>query len=55
MQSLGPLSFTVMQHFIRSVFSQVLQGKSIKHQKIPACHIKFTTHWNSMPYPLNKC
>lgn len=52
---MGLSALQLMQHFIRSVFSQVLQGKPTKHQKIPACHIKFTTHQNSLPYSPNMC
>lgn len=42
-----------MQHSLDHFFPQVLQGKPIKHQKTPACHVKFTTYWNSAPYSSN--
>lgn len=43
------------QHSLDHFFPQVLQGKPIKHQKTPACHVKFTTYWNSVPYSSNTC
>lgn len=44
-----------MQHSLDHFFPKVLQGKPIKHQKTPACHVKFTTYWNSVPYSSNTC
>lgn len=44
-----------MQHSLDLFFPQVLQGKPIKHQKTPACHVKFTTYWNSVPYSSDTC
>lgn len=43
------------QHSLDHFFPQVLQGKPIKHQKTPACHVKFTTYWNSVPYSSHTC
>lgn len=43
------------QHSLDHFFPRVLQGKPIKHQKTSACHVKFTTYWNSVPYSSNMC